>query len=554
MEFLPQSTIYLCNVPIDITQKNQLKFPNPNTQYNYFKTTVKHTFNDYLTVRRTKPDGTLVSSVKVDASIESLYDSNYMFYQNYETQKVYYCFIKEFVYINEGTTEVIFETDVYQTWIFYANILPSFVEREHSKTDAIGDNKVPESFKAEDFVYYTITGSMLSGSILGYKDNEPILANDEWGYLVGTSETYKTEHARGYVHSGIYQGIYFYYFTDPSLMNTFLDLIEKQEGNTDVVLFISCIPKFCISKAEIESIDTENKTLQGLVKKTEKPAESAYTVNFASTAFSFDGYTPKNNKLWTAPFSNILITNHAGNEAVYNREDFSEPNLITFKMYGDISASPTITAVPLSYKGQTEHYDFGISQTGFPQCAYHSDVFKLWLAKNAFNMGVSMFNSIGQAVGGGALLATGNYLAGAGLMASGVNTYFNAVNSVIQASKEPDKVNMHNTKNNLVTAMGKNKLEMQLRLIKGDYARTIDDYFTMFGYQTNEVKVPNMDSRPYYNYVKTIGINITGRIPSDDLAKLKQIFDTGVTLWKYNSGFEHFGKYNDEKYVNSPTK
>ena len=540
MEFLPDGTIYLCNVPIDITQKNQLKFAYATTQLSYFKTKITHTFSEYLTVRRTKPDGSLVSSVKVDASIESLYNANYMFYQNHTSAKMYYCFIKEFVYINEGTTEIIFETDVYQTWIHYVDILPSFVEREHSKTDAIGDNKVPESFKAEDFVYYTITDSMVS--------------NTDWGYLVGTSETYKTEHARGYVHSGIYQGIYFYYFTDPLLMNTFLDLIEKQEGNTDVVLFISCIPKFCIKGASIESIDTETNTAQGLVKKTEKPAEDAYTLNFASKAFSFEGYTPKNNKLWTAPFSSILITNHAGNEAVYNREDFGNPNTITFKIYGDISASPTITAVPQSYKGQSEHYDFGISQTGFPQCAYHSDVFKLWLAKNAFNMGVSMFNSIGQAVGGGALLASGNYLAGAGLMASGVNTYFNTINSVIQASKEPDKVNMHNTKNNLVTAMGKNKLEMQLRLIKGDYARTIDDYFTMFGYQTNEVKVPNMDSRPYYNYVKTIGINITGRIPSDDLAKLKQIFDTGVTLWKYNNGFEHFGKYNDEKYVNSPTK
>jgi hypothetical protein len=67
--------------------------------------------------------------------------------------------------------------------------------------------------------------------------------------------------------------------------------------------------------------------------------------------------------------------------------------------------------------------------------------------------------------------------------------------------------------------------------IKEQFARRIDQYFDMYGYLTNELKIPEIDSRPKWNYVKTQGINPEGEIPEADLAEIRELFDNGITLW-----------------------
>ena len=75
----------------------------------------------------------------------------------------------------------------------------------------------------------------------------------------------------------------------------------------------------------------------------------------------------------------------------------------------------------------------------------------------------------------------------------------------------------------------------------------IDDYFNMYGYATHKVKVPNIGSRPEWNYVKTIGCSIYGELPSDDARAIEGIFDRGIRFWKTPA---HIGNYG---YNNSPT-
>jgi hypothetical protein len=63
-------------------------------------------------------------------------------------------------------------------------------------------------------------------------------------------------------------------------------------------------------------------------------------------------------------------------------------------------------------------------------------------------------------------------------------------------------------------------------------AKSIDDYFSMFGYQTNKVKVPNINSRPLWNYVKTNGFTMCGELSTNDISLISSIFDSGITFWK----------------------
>ena len=66
----------------------------------------------------------------------------------------------------------------------------------------------------------------------------------------------------------------------------------------------------------------------------------------------------------------------------------------------------------------------------------------------------------------------------------------------------------------------------------------------MYGYLTNTVKTPNLNNRPNWNYVKTIGANILGNIPQYDLQAIKDIFDNGVTLWHNPSTFLDYSQNN----------
>ena len=66
---------------------------------------------------------------------------------------------------------------------------------------------------------------------------------------------------------------------------------------------------------------------------------------------------------------------------------------------------------------------------------------------------------------------------------------------------------------------------------KQPLAKRCDDYLSMFGYKINDVKIPNLTGRTNWNYIKTIGCNFEGDIPQMYLNKIKEIFNSGITLW-----------------------
>ena len=530
MTFNPSSTIYLCNVPIDNTYKNQIYFAKLADQNKYFSSRVVKTFSNYLTVRKTLADGSFQSSIKVDANIDDLYQCNYMYYQNANHgTRYFYAFITKLIYVNEGTTEIVFETDVYQTWRFFTELKESYVVREHSETDNVGDNVVPEKFNFEDYKYITIESASKAENL------------SEYGYLIATSEFVPFEvtdyEGKGGFYSGVYQGHYMYYVSDFTGVSSFL---ETAETVSDCVQSITVIPKFCVSNSFADDVLNV-----GMLAKTSDPANEVIDIYIREFLEEneegkklFDGYEYKNNKLRTSPFFNFVVSNQNGDEAIYNIEDFAVSNYITFTMYGDISSNPSITLIPSNYKGVKKNVDFGISISNFPQCSFNSDTYKLWLAKNQFGQTIDIVRSVGNIVAGVATMAVSggaSAMFSHALTVSGVNGILNTINNTYQASKLPNGTKSGSLKNNLLTAMDENRFHFYLRYIKRDYAETVDNFFTMFGYQTNKLKVPNVSSRPYFNYVQTVDVNIIGAIPDDDMVRLKAMYNNGVTLWKPNA-------------------
>lgn len=131
-------------------------------------------------------------------------------------------------------------------------------------------------------------------------------------------------------------------------------------------------------------------------------------------------------------------------------------------------------------------------------------------------------------------IGTGNLMIGA----SGVATIANNLNDILRQvgqvnaqSLVPNSSRGNTNNGDIITADKTNTFYFYQKCIKPEYAKMIDDFFNIYGYKVNEIKVPNINTRQNWNYIKTIGANILGPIPQEDLEKIKQIFDNGITFW-----------------------
>lgn len=140
MYIAPDSKIYLLSgVPLNNTYENTLYFSSVSAQNAYFQGKVRRVFNDQSYVRHT------AGYVRVEVSADVVYDCNYIMFQNTNFgTKWFYAFITSIEYINNACAQINYEIDVIQTWFFEAQLLPSYVVREHSATDGIGDNIASE--------------------------------------------------------------------------------------------------------------------------------------------------------------------------------------------------------------------------------------------------------------------------------------------------------------------------------------------------------------------------------------------------------------------------
>ena len=163
MQIQPNSVIKLCSgVPIDSSYKDTIYFTSKSEQKSYFESKVSKTMDKASFQRINGQQGV----VRMSANAETIYDCNYMMFQNTNYgSKWFYAFITNIEYINDKVSNIYFSIDVMQTWfLFDCTLKECFVEREHSKTDNIGDNLVPENLEYGDYVSSTFeqfTGSDL---------------------------------------------------------------------------------------------------------------------------------------------------------------------------------------------------------------------------------------------------------------------------------------------------------------------------------------------------------------------------------------------------------
>ena len=138
----PDSIIRLIkNCPIDDSYKDTIYFKDRAEQKEYFYTTLsginftKQSYQRY-------DEGVL----HINAKADEIYNCNYLMFQNTAFgNRWFYAFVNEIEYVNNVSSKVYYEIDVIQTWLLDLQIQPCFIERQHSETDGVGDNLIPES-------------------------------------------------------------------------------------------------------------------------------------------------------------------------------------------------------------------------------------------------------------------------------------------------------------------------------------------------------------------------------------------------------------------------
>jgi hypothetical protein len=186
----------------------------------------------------------------------------------------------------------------------------------------------------------------------------------------------------------------------------------------------------------------------------------------------------------------------------------------------------------------------------FPSLNWNKDNFGDWLLYNGTS---NFFKGVGGAslavVGTIGLIASSGLgaLVGFGAMAlSGVMTLANSLIASQEHAEVPDTAK-GTSNGQLNTANGTNTFYYYAMSVKYEFAKKIDDYFSMAGYKVNALKIPNIEGRTNWNFVKTLDCNIEGtEIPEKDIEELKKMFNMGITFWHNYSTFRDYSQSNSQ--------
>lgn len=550
---VPNSEVFILkNVPLEPSFDHTIWFDSPEQQATAFTTYALAFYFDKVSYQRyPRPYITL------DKTADELFDCNYMMFRNtaYGT-KWFYAFITQVEYISNTTSRIYYSIDPMQTYLFDVNVGQCFVEREHAMTDAIGDNLNPESFELGEYVYdadyfpniflktnYVIC--ILATWKATYKNNQWVIEDATTGGVGGVDSG---------IYTGLTKNLCEYDLANPKACaqqaNAIIEAATKA-NKADGIVSITMYPKFFMNWSITGDLAT------GLVPDTVDSIPA-----FTGT---FDGYKPKNNKLYTAPFCGVYVDNLQGNAANYAYEYFTDRKPM-FNIVGAVNGNLECASIPINYKGLPTNFQESLLMGGFPQCAWNVDTFKAWIAQNKYAIAAGVATTAIDTVKQVALAATGVGMAGevAGMSAAmtgagsaqtiqAVGQYANAyqnmqnvsynaqsdvlnktINLVAQvktASTQPNHARGQQS-SSVFCAMGYQGFHYMPYRIQGQFARIIDDFFSMFGYKTNRLKVPNRNGRKAWNYVKTCGCTLTGSAPADVTAALVQIYDRGITFWR----------------------
>lgn len=542
----PQSDVYLLKVPLEIDNNNQLTFANATAQFNYFNSLPKIGFNDFTYQRK---DGVL----RVPALFDDIINYNYVMYRNDAySNKWFYAYITGMEYVNDSVTDVSIATDVFQCWQFDLVYKRTFVEREHVNNDTIGLHTQPEGLQLGEMMINSSNSILPSKEVTDHDGTAIQLGNTSYAIFFQV-----TEFLSGYLpeanqysnltYNGIFSGLKFFACKNTSDAQYFIQQYASA-GKSDAIVAIFLAPKEFLQGAY--KLGTGSVIYIPVQSVSVTELENTNTISIPQT---LNGYTPKNKKLFTYPYSYMYVTNNAGADTTFNYEDFAS-NSPKFTIKGSLGQGCSTKLIPIGYKniGTTkDNLEYGLVGAKYPVCSWASDYYTNWMAQNGGNINTSVVSTVAtRALGFETASLFNNPM---GMVGAGVgiaSTIAGTIAEVERAKIIPDQAKGNtSTSDMLAGCVSPNGTRVYFTVdcmsVRAENAKIIDDYFSMFGYKINSVKIPNVTGRTNWNYVKTVGCYIDADIPQEDLQQIKDMFNKGITFWHNPATFCDYSQNND---------
>ena len=514
----PQSDIYLLKCPIEISDDHQLTFATKQAQYAYFSNLTRLTVDNFTYIRK---DGVL----RFPGHFDDIVQFNYVMYRNDAfSDKWFYAFIEDVQYLNDNTVAISMKTDVWQTWQFDLNFKNSLIEREHVTDDTPGAHTIPEGLEYGDYTAngsaheWTMSSSYIVAAVSDTGPIDEVLPEGSYAPVYGkipSGLTYVVIRATAYV---------------PGFVNAY-----DQDNKSDAINSMFIIPQVMASGVgDIDYRDANSR--YGLLKVANEKTLTTFSFNRPA---SVNGYTPTNKKLLAYPYSYFYATNNAGSDVEFRWENFTG-GTANFTIKGIPQPGCSIKLYPTSYKGLDMFYNEGIMGSKLPMCGWNSDPYTNWLAQTGINQSTQLgISTAAMAIGAVANPAIGA-VAGLGFLGQAAQTMAQET----KARMTPDQARGNLNGSDINWAVGKCGFTFYPMSIKAEYARTLDNFFSVFGYKVNRVKSVGLHTRSNWNYIKTNGVVVEANIPQSDLDEIKDLFNKGITLWHKTNYFLDYSQAN----------
>lgn len=528
-DYVPNTVVkVLRNVPLDDTYTDTRWFSSAGEQTGFFSGKAKYTFTDltYQRVNNGIAQPRVALTCRVPMIADNLYDCNYLMFQNKNYgSKWFYAFIKQVNYINPNNTEIVYEIDYLQSFMFELKIKASFVEREHASAaeDQPFANLTPEPIQVPNWCYDQTTFSVVDMASMGLQTTPTIVMA-----LVPSSLTTAIFTPDGQFYSGIYSGAYYKTFTTAVEANAFilaLAAIDAQDSIVDV--FMSPGAPKAGSGTEKQSVTT--------------------TIDVTGEVFNTPTgtYTIRNKKLLNSQFTYIHGNSHSGEEMKWLPEYV---NGSTFAGEVHIAYNPEFAMMFVPrYMGSTDvgkrGIDYGLPFNQVVHCTWNSMGYLGSAIKGALKVagviaatvatgGAAAPTALSTAVGSAAPATIGSSMGGAMQAAGAAMKGASQLNELSEIFDIKGQSSRGSAPTDILTfAMGLHGFDFRRMCPDKETLERFDTFFDMFGYQVNKVKVPNLDTRAAWNYVKLNRPCIYGSVPVEGMDIIRAAFSRGIRLW-----------------------
>ena len=583
MPFPPSGSIYLIGgLQIDNSYLHTLSFDNLADQLTYFQDPARviYTDNDYTYVRKDQ-------SIKVKYSYEDLWDVNYVLYEN-ESGKWIFSFVTDKLYINDNMTEILIETDVMQTFAFDYSIDYCLVEREHQDR---------WSGTASPILNYVDEGLAYGDEYIKqfekrYRDGSD--QNIAWFLVVSTAELESIPVLPPAVVQGTPSPLFYYLlpmdrrdsagslydFNDGAgnqIMNAqdftnyigdtpgivsisyipYLPfIVNVVESGIDITITVSgnewipqqattVAPIFFILRLNTDQIDAFDSFIIGAFQKYEGlPLPGGFNINQPRDH-------NKESKFLTFPYMYNLLTDGQATPLMIKNE-YVETGIEFVRCSQSMNLNPKTKYFIEDYRGESNGKTYNITNTGVNDLPLATDAYQNYITQNkaqaTAGIGLSLVagvTSLGLGIASGGVALP--------LLAGTALTSISSIGSELAKRKDlqttPDS--LRNSGNNIAFSFVDDAIDLfHMRYeISHQWKHILGDFWAMYGYKCNELKIPDIKSRYYYNYIKCHQANIVGSIDMDDLRKIKSVFENGVTFWHKRVG-DNLNPLNDYKWDN----